>query len=209
MKQDRARGLYLNLPPPPTPPLGDTWDIHFYCQWDAVKKFSELHRPLNLKHNLEVSHNVNWSFHMTSFIPLKSSQKHDVKRLKSYVLRRLFSLHVFREHAAWTQSCERGGEPQVKFLPNPRSAPGWYSETVMKRCSHRPPENLNRVNMRWKPRFALGIANGGGWGVQMTGALHHANLSFFHWIIFITCFLWPVFRKLFHFNTITYCCISA
>ena len=27
--QDRAKGLYLN--PPPPPPLGDTRGIHFYC----------------------------------------------------------------------------------------------------------------------------------------------------------------------------------
>ena len=68
--------------------------------------------------------------------------------------------------------------------------------------------NLNRVNTRWKARFAPGIANGGGWGVQMTGTLHHANLSFFLWIIFPTCFRWSVLWKLFHFTT-TYCCISV
>ena len=57
----------------------------------------ELSRPLNLKHNLEVSRDVNWSFQMMSFLPLKSSQKHDVKRLKSYLVYQLFSLHVFRD----------------------------------------------------------------------------------------------------------------
>ena len=59
----------------------------------------DLSSPLNLKHNLEVSRDVNWSFHMMSFIPLKSSQKHNVKPLKSYLLHQLFSLHVFRGHA--------------------------------------------------------------------------------------------------------------
>ena len=79
-----------------------------------------------------VTHDVNWNFHMMSFIPLKSSQKHDIKRLKSYLLHQLFNLHVFREHATWTQSCERGGEPQAKSQPNPRSGPAWYSEAVKK-----------------------------------------------------------------------------
>ena len=126
MWQDRAKGPHLNLPPPF--PLGDTLGIHFYCQWDAVKAMScEPRRPLNLRHNLEVSHDVNRSFHMMSFVSLKSSRKHDVKRLKSYLLHQLFGLHVFREHATWTQSCERGDEPQPKSQPNPRSAAAWYS----------------------------------------------------------------------------------
>ena len=193
----------------------DTRGIHFYCQWDAVKAtscgekiLSGLPRSVNLKHNLEVSNDVNWSFHMISFIALKSSQKHVVKRLKSYLLHQFFGLHVFREHATWTQSCKRGDETQAKSQPNSRSAPAWYSEAEKKMCIYRLPGNLNRVNTRWKARFAPGIANGGGWGVQMTGTLHHANLSFFLWIIFPTCFRWPVLWKLFHFTT-TYCCISV
>ena len=57
--------------PPTSFPNGrHTRGIHFYCQWDALKatfcgekNHSELPRPLNLKHNLEVSHDANWSFH--------------------------------------------------------------------------------------------------------------------------------------------------
>ena len=173
-------------------------------QWKqrlAGKKLRvKLSRPLNIKNN---SLNRLYFFWTTAdftgifFMPLKSSPQHDINRLKSYLFRQLFSLHVFYEHATWIQSCKRGGEPRVKSPTNPRSAPELYSEAVRKGAS----TGLSRVSPQWV-----------GWGgIQMASALHHSNWSFFLWIIFPTCFVLPVFWTLFLFNSTThsYCCITV
>ena len=58
----------------------------------------------------------------------------------------------------------------MKSQAIPLSAPAWYSKAVKK----------VQLSTTGEPKFTLRVPNVGGWGVQMTGTLHHANLSFTH-----------------------------
>ena len=142
--------------------------------------------PLNLKHNLEVSHDVNRSFHLMSFVSLKSSQNH------TYFISRsasMFSANLQLEPSLVKEVANHKQNSSQTLCSNPAR----YSEADKKKVHSSTTGKLKSSDYEVKSPVCPGYRKWRGVGCSNDWCitpckLDFLSLNYFSYMFSLTCF---------------------